>query len=265
MSEEKNKKNFRKTSLLKYLILIGALILVLIYIVIPHIMDFRRRMNIKKDLESVYPGYEIEIDEIRCDKKPTYYESDLKERSDWWFIKAFPEEGLYYFSFHASEDYLSKFAYAEDYFLFARGYATKDGTVIFDTYAGLYYADASASYFETVVDFEHNFPELDYYISKINGNPDRYVQTHECTTFEGYRKAKATYEYSDLYVSIVDGNVETVEEIKKILQDADFDMYVNFSWKSANASGEYSFGESLGNYIPFREIEDRNYHLENGD
>ena len=252
MSEEKNKKNIRKAALLKSLILIGALILVLIYIVIPHIMDFRRRMNIKKDLESVYPGYEI--DEIRCDKKPTYYESDLKERSNWWFIKAFPEEGLYHFSFHASEDYFSKFAYAEDYFLFARGYATKDGTVIFDTYAGLYYADASASYFESVVDFEHNFPELDYHISKTNGNPSRYVQTHECTTFEGYRKAKATYKYSDLYVSIVDGNEETVEEIKKILQDADFDMYVNFSSKSANASGEYdeySFGENLGNYIPF--------------
>ena len=239
MSEEKNKKNFRKASLLKYLILIGALILVLIYIVIPHIMDFRRRMNIKKDLESVYPG--CEIDEVRCDKKPTY-ESDLEESYE-WFVNAFPEEGLYHFLVFVTEDRHV-----------AQGYATKDGTVVYDSYAALYYNDACASYFEAIVDFEHNFPGLDYYISKINRDSCRYVQTHECTTFEGYRKAKATYKYSDLYVSIVDGNEETVEEIKKILQDADFDMYVNFSSKSANASGEYdeySFGENLGNYIPF--------------
>ena len=238
MSEEKNKKNFRRASLLKYLILIGALILVLIYIVIPHIMDFRRRMNIKKDLESVYPG--CEIDEVRCDKKPTY-ESDLKEHFN-WFNNGFPEDGLYYFLVFGAED-----------LQVSQGYATKDGTVVYDSYAVLYYKDASISYFETVVDFEHNFPGLDYYISKINRDSCRYVQTHECTTFEGYRKAKATYKYSDLYVSIVDGNEETVEEIKKILQDADFDMYVQFSRMRANAEGEYNeycFEDSLGKYIP---------------
>ena len=252
MSEEKNKKNFRKASLLKYLILIGALILVLIYIVIPHIMDFRRRMNIKKDLESVYPG--CEIDEVRCDKKPTY-ESDLEESYE-WFVNAFPEEGLYHFLVFVTEDRHV-----------AQGYATKDGTVVYDSYAALYYNDACASYFEAIVDFEHNFPGLDYYVSKINMSTLTYVQTHECTAFEEYRNATSKNEkllgfafaraltcgYPALYVGIVDGNEETVEEIKKILQDADFDMYVQFSRMRANAEGEYNeycFEDSLGKYIP---------------
>ena len=248
MSEEKNKKNIRKAALLKSLILIGALILVLIYIVIPHIMDFRRRMNIKKDLESVYPG--CEIDEVRCDKKPTY-ESDLEESYE-WFVNAFPEEGLYHFLVFVTEDRHV-----------AQGYATKDGTVVYDSYAALYYNDACASYFEAIVDFEHNFPGLDYYISKINRDSCRYVQTHECTTFEKYRTEPAggfviplvaNCGYPQMLVGIGDGKEETVEEIKKILKNADFDIAVSFSTIKANASGEYdeySFGENLGNYIPF--------------
>ena len=252
MSEEKNKKNIRKTFLLKYLILIGALILALIYIVIPRIMDFRRRMNIKKDLESVYPG--CEIVKVECEKKPTY-ESDLREDA-YLFNDAFPEDGLYFFWVLGTED-----PHKSD------GYATKDGTVVYDSYAALYYKDASVSYFESIVDFEHNFPGLDYYISKKNLNQLTYVQTHECTTFEEYRNATSKNEklvgfafaraltcgYPALYVGIVDGNEETVEEIKKILQDADFDMYVQFLRMRANAEGEYDeycFGESLGKYIP---------------
>ena len=262
MSEEKNKKNFRRASLLKYLILIGALILVLIYVIIPRVMDWRRRINIAKDLENVYPG--CEIDEVKCDKKPTY-ESDLEESYE-WFVNAFPEEGLYHFLVFVTEDRHV-----------AQGYATKDGTVVYDSCAALYYNDASASYFEAVVDFEHNFPGLDYYISKTNINSNRYVQTHECTTFEKYRTGTvggfavslvATNGYPEILVGIVDGERETVKEIKKILKNADFDIAVSFASIEANASGEYdaySFGESLGKYIPFREIEDRNYHLENDD
>ena len=78
----------------------------------------------------------------------------------------------------------------------------------------------------------------------------------------------ATNGYPEILVGIVDGERETVKEIKKILKNADFDIAVSFASIEANASGEYdaySFGESLGKYIPFREIEDRNYHLENDD
>ena len=61
-----------------------------------------------------------------------------------------------------------------------------------------------------------------------------------------------THGYPELYVSIVDENEETVEKIKKILQDADFDMYVHFSWKSVNATDDYDeFPQiSLGEYVP---------------
>ena len=253
MSEEKNKKKICKTSVRKYLILIGAVILLLIYVVIPRIMDLRRRINIAKDLESVYPG--CKIVEVECEKKPTY-KSDLR-KNGYLFNNAFPEEGLYNFwVLGAGDPHKSE------------GYATKDGTVVYDSYAALYYKDASVSYFEAVVDFEHNFPGLDYYISKKNLNQLTYVQTHECTTFEEYRNATyenekllgyafarlITYGYPALYVGIVDGDEETVEEIKKILRDADFDMYVQFPRMRANAEGEYneySFGDSLGEYIPF--------------
>ncbi|MBD5095433.1 MAG: hypothetical protein HDT40_00255 [Lachnospiraceae bacterium] len=268
MSEEKNKKKICKTSVRKYLILIGALILVLIYVVIPRVMDLRRRINIAKDLESVYTG--IDIVEVTCDKKPTY-KSDLEERGE-FFGDAFPEEGLYYFYVYGSED---DYPWMQGYgtmdtktFLFAQGYAAKDGTVIYDTYAGLYYADESASYFESVVDFEHNFPELDYYIKQGNSNISRFVQTHECTTFEGYRNAKVgrnmittvfTYGYPELRVGIDGENKERVEAmkaIKKILQDADFDMYVSFYDLRSNASGKYDFFSLQYKEIVYEPFED---------
>ncbi|MDE5872735.1 MAG: hypothetical protein K2H07_02360 [Lachnospiraceae bacterium] len=252
MSEEKNKKKICKKSMRKYLILIGALILVLIYVVIPRVMDLRRRINIAKDLESVYTG--IEIVEVTCDKKPTY-KSDLEERGE-VFGDDFPEDGLYYFYVQGSEDdYPWMQGYGtitKDAFLCARGYATKDGTVIYDTYAGLYYSDESAAYFEDVVDFEHNFPEFDYYIMRENTDVYRYVRTHECATFEGYRNTRVggggvsslfiSHGYPRVVVGIAGEKKErheAMKAIKKILQDADFDMYVSFYEMYSDTPGKY--------------------------
>lgn len=235
MSKEKNKKNFRKSSMLKYLILIGALILVLIYVIIPRIMDWRRRMNIAKDLESVYT--EAEIVKVVCDSKPTY-KSDLKERGE-RFEDVFPEDGLYYFKIWDSEGYN-----------LAGGYATKYGTVIYDSYAGQYYKDACVKYFEAVVDFEHNFPELDYYISQKNYRIQEYVRTHKCTTFEEYRNERSqggisivdTLGYPEVRVGIDGGKKERIEAmkaIKEILQNADFDICVSFYEMRSNTLGKY--------------------------
>ncbi|MCM1173367.1 MAG: hypothetical protein NC393_14725 [Clostridium sp.] len=266
MSEEKNRKKFRISSLLKYLIPISALILLLFYVVMPRVMDLRRRINIAKDLESVYTG--IKIVEVKCDKKPTY-KSDLEKRGE-VFGDAFPEDGLYYFYVRGSEDdysWMQGYTTGEkDAFLCARGYATKDGTVIYDTYAGLYYSDESASYFKDVVDFEHNFPELDYYIRRENSDIDRYVKTHECTTFDGYRNTRGgggpgslftRHGYPGVVVGIpgeMEERVETMRAIKKILQDADFDMYVSFysmRWDVSEKYDFYSFEDEEMVYEPF--------------
>ena len=235
MSEEKNKKNFRKAALLKSLILIGALILALIYVIIPRIMDFRRRINIAKDLESVYT--EAKIVKVVCDMKPTY-KSDLKERGE-RFEDVFPEDGLYYFKIWDSEGYN-----------LAGGYATKDGTVIYDSYAGQYYKDACTKYFEAVVDFEHNFPELDYYISQNNYGIQEYVRTHKCTTFEEYRNERSqggvsiarTHGYPEVKVGISGEKkerIKAIKAIKEILQNADFDIYVSFYEMRSNTLGKY--------------------------
>ncbi|MCM1173365.1 MAG: hypothetical protein NC393_14715 [Clostridium sp.] len=66
MRKEKTKIN--KKILLRNLLLIGALLVVLVYVVLPRIMDLRRRINIAKDLESVYT--EAEIVKVVCDMEP---------------------------------------------------------------------------------------------------------------------------------------------------------------------------------------------------
>ncbi|MCM1171648.1 MAG: hypothetical protein NC393_05905, partial [Clostridium sp.] len=103
------------------------------------------------------------------------------------------------------------------------------------------------------VDFEHNFPELDYYIRRENTDIYRYVKTHECTNFEGYRNAPvggdivtlfSRHGYTNVEVGIAGEKEEIYEAmkaIKKILEDADFDMYVTFYELSSNTSGEYDF------------------------
>ena len=174
MSKENNKIN--KKTLLRNLLLIGVLLVVLLCVVIPRIMDLRRRINIAKDLESVYT--EAEIVKVVCDMEPIS-KAELQEDYYLWFGPEPPEDDLYVFYIVGKEDEC-----------LGKGYATKDGTVIYDTYARKYYADEAVLYFEGVVDFEHNFPGMKYYIAK-KCPEQRIVLTHDCTTFEGYKRAGA--------------------------------------------------------------------------
>lgn len=92
-------KKLSTQTLLLYVIMIGALILVLIYVVIPYGMNLRRRINIKKDMESVYT--DAEFVSVKCDTKPT--DRLELEGSYLWFDVEIPEDDLYAFQISDSE------------------------------------------------------------------------------------------------------------------------------------------------------------------
>lgn len=239
------KKKPSKSTLFLYVLIAVPLISALVYAVITYGMKVRREHNIIKDMESVYT--EAEFVAIKCDKKPVD-KAELEEQY-LWFGDGLPEDDLYEFLISDSEDNT------------AIGYATKDGTVVFDTYACKYYADEAIDFFKEVVDFEHNFPELQYCIPEINIiNECRIVLTHDCTSFEGYKTAGTigyyffgSGGYPGLFVVLDDASKETIQAINVLLADAEFDMYILY----AGAKGDFSdvrhldFDDSDGSYYPF--------------
>lgn len=255
MSEKRSKKKLRKSTLLLWIIMSGILIFELVYVLIPYGFNLRRRINIKKDMESVYT--DAEFVSVKCESKPT----DKSEIEGLYSCPQFdveiPEYDLYAFHISDSEGNTGK------------GYATKDGKVIFDTYAVKYYEYAAVESLKDAIDFEHNFPELDYYIMEFAiGNANRIVLTHDCTTFEGYKNAGAIVYFSfgnrgypGLWVFVDDRSEETleaIEAIKGLLADADFDMFVQFTYARTRNGISYvddlsdiSNGGDIDSYHPF--------------
>ena len=150
MSDEKNKK---KKVRLSTFFLFAIIVVMLAYLIISFGMNLRREINIKKDMESVYT--DAEFVNVKCDRKPTNKE-ELKRYYMWWYGDEIPKDDLYAFDIFDSENNT------------ATGYATRDGRVVYDHYGATYYAEEMIEYFEETVDFEHNFPELGYYIPKTN-------------------------------------------------------------------------------------------------
>ena len=242
MSDEKNKK---KKVRLSTIFLYAIIVVILVYLIIPFGMNLRREINIKKDMESVYTDAEFVA--IKCDSKP-FDKEELKGQF-LWFGEGVPEDDLYGFLIRDSEDNT------------AIGYATTDGSVVFDHYGAIYYAEEMIEYFKETVDFEHNFPELGYYIPKTNViNDCRLVLTHDCTTFEGFRKAGTigyfylgSGGYPGLLVGLEDTSKETRNAINQILAEADFDIYVKYSSMNSEYSDERCLytGDTCGSYYPF--------------
>ncbi len=252
MSEKRSKKKLRKSTLLLCIVMSGILIFELVYVVIPYGINLRRRINIKKDMESVYT--DAEFVSVKCETKPTDRSKLEKPYLHFYTDVEFPEYDLYEFHISDSEGDTKI------------GYATKDGKVVFDTYATKYYNYAAVDSLKKVVDFEHNFPELGYYIVELSyAIGHRSVLTHECTTFEGYKKAGAilSVPYGDVYPELLlyldDDSEEIIETIEGLLADADFDMSVQFKYAVNDISDaddiyDIQFGGNLGCYEPFEKF-----------
>ena len=164
-SENKNKKKKTKW------IIAAVILIALIVLFGPYLwMRFRILHNMKriyKDADFVH---------FSCDRKPIP-EDQLD--SYIWYGGEEPEEPLYAFIIEDSEGRNGW------------GYATKDGTVILDNYSGDYYLQDTIDYFERVVDFKTNFPELECTPVRVSPkNVRRLVYTEDCSSFEGYLKAR---------------------------------------------------------------------------
>lgn len=241
MSDEQKPKKFSIATLYLCVIIAIPLIVALVYVIIPYGITLRRRYHIKMDMKQVYA--DAEFTTVKCDMEPI--DKAELERRHRWLGDALPEGDFYFFRIYDSEDNA------------ATGYATKDGTVIFDTYAGIYYEAEMIASFKDVVDFEHNFPQLKYYIMSMSSL--RYALTHDCTTFEGYRTAGTVGAFTGdgypvLFVVLNDASEETLKKINKLLADANFDIYIMY----AGAKGDFSdnlsdidFDDSSGWYYPF--------------
>lgn len=245
MGDEKKKKS--KVLIASGAIFVGILILVMGCLIVPFGMSQRRKMNIVKDMKSVYS--EAEFVAVKYSSKPI--DKAELEAQYLWYGDEIPENALYAFTISDSAENT------------ANGYATKHGKVVFDNYGCKYYAEESVEYFKEIVDFEKNFPGLGYEIFPQNAiNECRIVLTHDCTTFEGYKTAGTigyyffgSGGYPGLIVGLEDTSEETIKAINRILTDADFDMYVIYSSMKADSSDENSFQleHSCGSYYPFDE------------
>ena len=246
-----NKNITKKSNKVILFIFCLAIALIMCYFLIPVGVNFVRERKIVKTMKNVYS--ESQFVSVDCDKEPID-RSQLEEQYI-WFGDGLPEEDLYVFLIADSKDRV------------ATGFATKDGDVIFDTYAYQYYMEDMKEYFLSTIDFENKYPSLEYYIPDINfTNECRLVLTHDCTTFDGFKKSSTigyfdfgTGGYPGLDVMLRKPSEETVKEIEESLTNADFDIYVEL----ISASGDFSDVHSLcelecvGSYYPFGESYDK--------
>lgn len=245
--EEKKEKKFSFLLLIWYGLLAYIAVALTIYEIIPHGMNMIRKTNIIKDLESIYTDADIVA--IKCDVEP-FDKEELAGRY-LWFGNGLPEEDLYAFVFADSEDNIG------------RGYATRYGTVVFDTYAACYYWDEMIASFEEIVDFEYNFPGLYHHILEDTlVNDCRLVYTHDCTTYEGFLAAGTigyfyfgSGGYPGLTVGLSDASKETREAINKVLSESEFSIYIIYRPLKDEVIDEenaFLYYDSIcGSYYPF--------------
>ncbi len=234
-SENKNKKKKTKW------IIAAVILIALIVLFGPYLwMRFRILYNMKriyKDADFVH---------FSCDRKPIP-EDQLD--SYIWYGGEEPEGPLYAFIIEDSEGRNGW------------GYATKDGTVILDNYSGDYYLQDTIDYFERVVDFKTNFPELECTPVRVSPkNVRRLVYTEDCSSFEGYLKARLVGSsdylsggFSGICVGLNTDDYQYVYDINQILRQADFEVYVDYMTTDEEITDEdlRGMGDELGDYYPF--------------
>lgn len=202
-------------------ILLTLNVVFILKIFIPFVKDKTREKRILKDMSSVYKN--ARFLDVQCDNTP--FDKDVLEKKFIWLGDGIPDEDLYAFIIYDSNDKTGI------------GYADKNGNVVFDEYAGVYYREDIIQYFKDAVDYDRNFPGIHYFIPNIDPiNDNRFVVTHECYTFENYRKSSTvgfhfmgSGGYPGIFLGLEKTDKETITKMNDLLTDAEFDMYVTYN------------------------------------
>ena len=219
-------------------------IVIIIAVIVPFCPYLWMRFNVLRNMKRIYKN--AKFVNFSCDRKPIP-EDHLD--SYIWYGGEQPEGPLYAFTIEDSEGNNGW------------GYARKDGTVVMDNYSGKYYLQDTIDYFERVVDFKTNFPEIE--CTPIHVSPEntrRLVYTEDCTTFEGYLKARLVgsmsltgHGFSGIDVGLNTDDPQYVYDINQILRQVDFEVCVEYMTTDETVTDEdlRGVGDELGHYYPF--------------
>lgn len=225
-------------------IVIAAIAVIVVILMAPFCRYMWMRFRVLGNMKRIYK--DAHFVNFSCDSKPIP-EGHLD--SYVWYGGEEPEGPLYAFTIEDSE---GRVGY---------GYAAKDGTVILDSYSSDYYHQDLIDYFEKVVDFKTNFSELDFTPVRVSPrNIMRLAYTEDCSTFEGYLKARlvGTLDlvgsgFSGISVGLNTDDFQYVHDINQILRRADFEVYVDYFTTDERITDENlkGTGRELGHYHPF--------------
>ena len=219
-------------------------IVILIAVIAPFCPYLWMRFNVLRNMKRIYKN--AKFVHFSCDRKPIP-EDHLD--SYIWYGGEQPEGPLYAFTIEDAEGNNGW------------GYARKDGTVVMDNYSGKYYLQDTIDYFERVVDFKTNFPEIE--CTPLHVSPEntrRLVYTEDCATFEGYLKARLVgsmshtgHGFSGIGVGLNTDDYQYVYDINQILRQADFEVCVEYMTTDETVTDEdlKGVGRELGDYYPF--------------
>ena len=225
-------------------IIIAAIAVIVVILMAPFCRYMWMRFRVLGNMKRIYK--DAHFVNFSCDSKPIP-EGHLD--SYVWYGGEEPEGPLYAFTIEDSEGRNGW------------GYARKDGTVILDNYSGIYYLQDTIDYFERVVDFQTNFPELECTPVRVSPeNSRRLVYTEDCSTFEGYMKARLVGSmswtgqgFSGIGVGLNTYDYQYVYDINQILRQADFEVCVEYMTTREDITDEdlKGTGFELGHYYPF--------------
>ena len=220
-------------------ITIAVLILVILasgYILgVPFVKHKILESKIRQSLLETYPGADIRG--IDCNNKPVTQDQFEDEYAIHWYEwmgSGWPEDELYVFRVDIGEDDPNAFS--------IRGLASEDGTVVFDSYASVYYREQTQSYVMGILEPEVNFPECEIVYYDLNiSNRNRLVPTSSCSTFEGYLDAenvgygwRSSHGASACYITVGidvydnEQKLEVCQRLSDLLLESDCQVYIEF-------------------------------------
>lgn len=185
------------------------------------------KIRIYRDLASVYKDAELGV-------KVSWKMHDAKEITEnfYWYGEKVPYKKLYYFQIKDSENQVGW------------GYADKNGNVLYDTYANVYYHEKTWEQLLNIIDFDKNFPGVEYYLQ----NPDpvtfcRLIYTHDCTSYEGYMNTRnvgfiysQAFGFTGLFLGLTVTDEKTITKMNQLLKDANCEIYINYCQISGDIS-----------------------------